>query len=37
MKDFYDRNGYFSPLKIYNVKEANFFRNKLADSEKKNR
>ena len=35
MKDFYDRNGYFSPLKIYNAKEANFFRNKLEDSEKK--
>ena len=35
MKEFYDRNGYFSPLKIYNAKEANFFRNKLEDSEKK--
>ena len=35
MKDFYDLNGYFSPLKIYNAKEANFFRNKLEDSEKK--
>ena len=35
MKDFFDLYGYFSPLKIYNVKEANFFRNKLEDSEKK--
>ena len=35
MKDFYDRNGYFSPLKIYNAKEANFFRSKLEDTEKK--
>ena len=35
MKEFYDQNGYFSPLKIYNAKEANFFRNKLEESEKK--
>ena len=35
MKDFYERNGYFSPLKIYNAKEANFFRSKLEDTEKK--
>ena len=35
MKEFYDQNGYFSPLKIYNAKEANFFRNKLEKSEKK--
>ena len=35
MKDFYDRNGYFSPLKIYNAEEANSFRSKLENSEKK--
>ena len=32
MKEFYDQNGYFSPLKIYNAKEANFFRNKLEEN-----
>ena len=35
MKDFYNLNGYFSPLKIYNLNDANFFRSKLEDSEKK--
>ena len=35
MKDFYDRNGYFAPLKIYNLSEANYFRSKLEDSDSK--
>ena len=34
MKELYFQNGYFSPLKIYDINEINKFRNKLESAER---